>query len=96
MFLKNLEKFSKLTNVKIGSSSRRRELQIKLLNKNIKVESIRGNIDTRINKIEKGEYDGAILALAGLKTLNLEKYKRNIFYKKIYSNSRTRNNCCSM
>ncbi len=76
---KKFGKFSKLTNVKIGSSSRRRELQIKLLNSNIKVESIRGNIDTRINKIEKGEYDGAILALAGLKTLNLEKNIKEIF-----------------
>ena len=76
---KKFGKFSKLTNAKIGSSSRRRELQIKLLNSNIKVESIRGNIDTRINKIEKGEYDGAILALAGLKTLNLEKNIKEIF-----------------
>ena len=64
---------------KIGSSSRRRELQLKTLNKNIKIESIRGNIDTRIKKIESGEYDGAVLALAGLKMLNLEKYAKEIF-----------------
>ena len=73
---KKFEKLSELNNGKIGSSSRRRELQLKLLNKNIKVESIRGNIDTRIKKVETGEYDGAILAYAGLQTLKLEKYSR--------------------
>ena len=67
-------KLSELNNAKVGSSSRRRELQIKLINKNIKVENIRGNIDTRIKKVEEGKYDGAILALAGLQTLKLEKY----------------------
>tara|TARA_B100002051_G_scaffold45486_1_gene40078 strand:- start:155 stop:820 length:666 start_codon:yes stop_codon:yes gene_type:complete len=76
---KKFEKLSELSNGKIGSSSRRRELQLKLLNKNIKVENIRGNIDTRIKKVEVGEFDGAILALAGLKMLNLEKYAKEIF-----------------
>ena len=69
---KSFNKISDIKEGKIGSSSKRRELQIKLLNKDIKVESIRGNVDTRIEKIEKGEYDGVILALAGLKTLNLK------------------------
>ena len=73
------KKLSELNGKKIGSSSRRRELQLKQFNKNIKVESIRGNIDTRIKKIENGEYDGAILALAGLKVLKLEKYIKEIF-----------------
>ena len=76
---KKYNKLSELHNGKIGSSSRRRELQLKQLNRNIKVESIRGNVDTRIKKIENGEYDGAILALAGLKVLNLEKYAKEIF-----------------
>ncbi len=76
---KKFEKLSKLDGVKIGSSSRRRELQLKLFNKNIKVENIRGNIDTRIKKVESGEYDGAILALAGLKILKLEKYAKETF-----------------
>ena len=73
---KKYTKLSELSNAKIGSSSRRRELQIKLINKNIKVKNIRGNIDTRIKKVETGEYDGAILAYAGLQTLKLEKYSR--------------------
>jgi len=59
--------------IKIGSSSRRRELQLKKINKNIKVIYIRGNIDTRINKISENDLDGIILAAAGIKSLNLDK-----------------------
>ena len=76
---KKNKKLSELNNAKIGSSSRRRELQLKLLNKNLKVENIRGNVDTRIRKVESGEYDGAVLAIAGLKILNLENYVKEIF-----------------
>ena len=76
---KKFNKLSELNNAKIGSSSKRRELQLKLLNQNIRVENIRGNVDTRIKKIENGEYDGAVLALAGLKVLNLENYVKQIF-----------------
>ena len=76
---KKFKNLSESNNAKIGSSSRRRELQLKLLNKNIKVENIRGNIDTRIKKVETGEYDGVILALAGLKMLKLEKFAKEIF-----------------
>tara|TARA_B100001996_G_scaffold307681_1_gene249122 strand:- start:2567 stop:3487 length:921 start_codon:yes stop_codon:yes gene_type:complete len=63
----------------IGSGSKRRELQLKLINKNIKIKSIRGNIDTRIQKVVDGQYDAIILALAGLKMLSLEKYVIEIF-----------------
>jgi len=59
--------------IKIGSSSRRRELQLKKINKNINVIYIRGNIDTRINKISENDLDGIILAAAGIKSLNLDK-----------------------
>ena len=55
----------------IGSSSRRRELQLKKINNNISVVSMRGNIDTRIKKLEEGNLDGIILAAAGVKSLNL-------------------------
>ena len=57
--------------VKIGSSSRRRELQLKKINNKIKIINIRGNIETRINKINENNLDGVILAAAGVKTLNL-------------------------
>ena len=56
----------------IGSISSRRELQLKKINKNISVTNIRGNIDTRIKKLEEGKLDGIILAAAGVKSLNLD------------------------
>ena len=59
--------------ITIGSSSRRRELKLKKINKNISVLSMRGNIDTRIKKLEEGKLDGIILAAAGVKSLNLDK-----------------------
>ena len=59
--------------VKIGSSSRRRELQLKKINNKISVINIRGNIDTRINKISENNLDGIILAAAGVKSLKLDK-----------------------
>ena len=68
--IKNLSELN--NDVTIGSSSRRRELQLKKLNKNISVVNIRGNIDTRIRKVEEKGLDAIILAAAGIKSLNLE------------------------
>ena len=68
--------------VKIGSSSRRRELQLKKINNKISVINIRGNIDTRINKISENNLDGIILAAAGVKSLNLDKKIGFIFETK--------------
>ena len=68
--IKNLEELN--NQLKIGSSSRRRELQLKKINKKITIENIRGNVDTRIRKIDDNELDGIILAAAGLKSLNLD------------------------
>ncbi len=59
--------------VKIGSSSKRRELQLKKINNEISVINIRGNIDTRINRINENNLDGIILAAAGVKSLKLDK-----------------------
>ena len=64
----------------IGSSSRRRELQLKKINKNISVKSMRGNIDTRIKKLDEEKLDGIMLAAAGVKSLNL-KSKIGLFFK---------------
>ena len=60
------------SNVIIGSSSRRREFQLKKINKNISVVNLRGNIDTRIQKVEEKKLDAIILAAAGIKSLKLE------------------------
>ena len=78
-------KYSSLKELKegvMGSSSRRRDLQLKLINKNILVKNIRGNIDTRIQKLKDGLYDGIVLAVAGIKTLKLEENVRHIFTAK--------------
>ena len=68
--IKSLEDLKK--KIVIGSSSRRRELQLKKINKNISIINIRGNIDTRIKKLEEHKLDGIILAAAGVKSLNLD------------------------
>ncbi len=67
--IKNITDLKK--GIRIGSSSRRRELQLKKINDKIVVTNIRGNIDTRINKISENNLDGIILAAAGVKSLNL-------------------------
>ena len=66
-------------NTKIGSSSRRRELQLKRINKNFLFVNMRGNIDTRINKFTDNKLDAILLAAAGVKSLNLEKKISLIF-----------------
>ena len=76
------ENINELKDGVVGSSSRRRDLQLKILNKNTKVKNIRGNIDTRIQKIKNGAYDGVVLALAGVQTLRLEEYSKQIFSTK--------------
>ena len=50
----------------VGTSSLRRTAQLRLIRKDLRIEPLRGNVDTRVAKVHKGEYDAAILALAGL------------------------------
>jgi len=54
---------------KIGTSSLRRASQIKYIRPDAEIESIRGNIDTRIQKLKAGDYDAIVLAAAGLRRL---------------------------
>lgn len=61
--------FSKKT--VIGTGSNRRKLAFKNLYPNATFKDIRGNVDTRLNKLYNGEYDGIILAMAGLERLDL-------------------------
>ena len=56
----------------IGTSSKRRELQIKDLLPDAIIKPIRGNIETRIKKVVDGQYDGVIIATAALNRLNLK------------------------
>ena len=65
--------FKKLPkNATIGTSSTRRKAYILKQRPDLKVVNFRGNIDTRLNKIENNEVDGAILAVAGLMRLGKE------------------------
>jgi len=57
---------------KIGTSSLRRASQIKHVRPDVTIESIRGNLDTRIKKLKSGEYDAIVLAAAGLRRLDQE------------------------
>lgn len=59
-------------NLPLGCSSRRRIVQLEKLFPNAMIKSIRGNVLTRLEKLDRGEYGGLILAAAGLKRLGLE------------------------
>ena len=76
----NKKKFSEL-NLKsiIGTSSYRREFQIKKMRPDIVCKLIRGNIDTRIKKLKEGVYDAIVLSYAGVKCLNLDSQISEIF-----------------
>ena len=56
---------------KVGTSSLRRISQLRRIRPDLDVQPIRGNVDTRLNKVEKGEYDAIVLASAGLLRLGL-------------------------
>ena len=56
---------------RVGSSSLRRQCQLLYRRPDLKIEPLRGNVDTRLKKLERGEYDAVVLAVAGLKRLGL-------------------------
>ena len=56
----------------VGTSSYRREFQIKQMRPDLKCKLIRGNVDTRIRKLKEGHYDAIILSLAGINYLKFE------------------------
>ncbi|HKS93896.1 MAG TPA: hydroxymethylbilane synthase [Gammaproteobacteria bacterium] len=56
---------------RVGSSSLRRECQLRHQRPDLKLQPLRGNVDTRLRKLERGEYDAVVLAVAGLKRLGL-------------------------
>ena len=73
LITKENKKFSELnSNAIIGTSSYRREFQLKRIRNDLNYKTIRGNIDTRISKINNKDYDGIILAKAGIKSLDLD------------------------
>ena len=63
----------------VGTSSLRRVALLRALRPDLKIEPLRGNLDTRLKKLDDGQYDGIVLAAAGLKRLQLESRIRAIF-----------------
>jgi len=59
---------------RIGSSSLRRQAQLKLMRPDLSIEPLRGNVNTRLAKLDNGDYDAIILAAAGLERLGLQHY----------------------
>jgi hydroxymethylbilane synthase len=74
-------KFSSLDELpqgaKVGTSSLRRQCQLKAVRPDLEVFPLRGNVDTRLRKLESGEYDAIILAAAGVLRLGLETHVRS-------------------
>ena len=70
---KNKKKLNQLdTKSVVGTSSYRREFQIKQIRPDLNCKLIRGNVDTRIKKLKEGQYDAIILSLAGINYLQFE------------------------
>jgi len=63
----------------VGTSSYRREFQIKKIRQDLNCKLIRGNVDTRIRKLNEGMYDAIILSYAGIKFLSFENEISEIF-----------------
>jgi hydroxymethylbilane synthase len=64
---------------RVGTGSARRAVQLLALRPDLEVADIRGNVDTRVRKVEEGNFDAAILALAGLQRLGLESKAAQVF-----------------
>jgi hydroxymethylbilane synthase len=63
----------------VGTSSLRRMVLLKALRPDLKIEPLRGNLDTRLKKLDDGAFDGIVLAAAGLKRLGLQDRIRAVF-----------------
>ena len=63
----------------VGTSSLRRQVLLQALRPDLKIEPLRGNLDTRLRKLDEGQYDAIVLAAAGLKRLGLESRIRATF-----------------
>src|SRR5687767_9532648 len=59
-------------NAVVGTSSQRRMAQLKSLRPDVVVKDVRGNVDTRLRKLDEGQYEALLLASAGLRRLELE------------------------
>ena len=63
----------------VGTSSLRRKAQLAVIRPDLKIEDLRGNLDTRLRKLDEGQYDAIILAAAGLNRLSLSDRAKSFF-----------------
>ena len=63
----------------VGTSSLRRMVLLRAMRPDLRIEPLRGNLDTRLRKLDEGQYDAIVLAAAGLKRLGLESRIRTAF-----------------
>jgi hydroxymethylbilane synthase len=63
----------------VGTSSLRRVVLLRAMRPDLKIEPLRGNLDTRLRKLDEGNYDAIVLAAAGLKRLGLVQRIRHVF-----------------
>jgi hydroxymethylbilane synthase len=63
----------------VGTSSLRRIVLLRALRPDLRIEPLRGNLDTRLRKLDDGQYDAIVLAAAGLKRLGLATRIRSVF-----------------
>ena len=83
LITQNKKKLNELKdNAIIGTSSYRREFQIKKIRKDLHCKLIRGNVDTRIKKLNDGLYDAIVLSYAGVKSLTIEDKITEVFSTK--------------
>lgn len=68
---------------KVGTSSLRRQAQLKALRPDLEIQALRGNVDTRLRKLEAGEYDAVILAAAGLNRLGKQECIRQVLAPRV-------------
>ncbi|GAB1386804.1 hydroxymethylbilane synthase [Melaminivora sp.] len=63
----------------VGTSSLRRQVLLQALRPDLRIEPLRGNVNTRLRKLDEGQYDAIVLAAAGLKRLGLQERIRALF-----------------
>jgi hydroxymethylbilane synthase len=81
---RNFASFQELPQgARVGTSSLRRQAQLKAVRSDLEIHPLRGNVDTRLRKLEQGEYDAIILAAAGLKRLGTTDLIRQIIPSEI-------------
>jgi hydroxymethylbilane synthase len=74
------QKWNELTaGARVGTSSLRRQVQLRRLRRDLMIEPLRGNLDTRLRKLDEGQYDAVVVAQAGLNRMGLADRATQIF-----------------